>query len=68
MIVNEGPRVYIENINIINNTRTVDRVIRRKLIFQKVMLIISILLNIPKFNNGIKFFSDVNIESLRQQS
>ncbi len=28
--VNEGPRVYIERINIVGNTRTLDRVIRRE--------------------------------------
>lgn len=29
--VNEGPRVYVEKIKIINNTRTLDRVIRREM-------------------------------------
>ena len=28
--VNEGPRVYIERINIVGNTRTLDRVVRRE--------------------------------------
>ncbi|WP_300529712.1 outer membrane protein assembly factor BamA [Maricaulis sp.] len=30
-ILDEGPRVYIERIDIVNNTRTLDRVIRREL-------------------------------------
>ena len=30
LIINEGPRVYIDNINITGNTRTVDKVIRRE--------------------------------------
>ena len=29
--VNEGPRVYINRINIVGNTQTLDRVIRREL-------------------------------------
>jgi outer membrane protein insertion porin family len=29
--VNEGPRVFIERINVVGNTRTVDRVIRREM-------------------------------------
>ncbi len=29
--VNEGPRVFIERIDIVGNTRTLDRVIRREL-------------------------------------
>ena len=28
--INEGPRVYVNEINIVGNTRTVDRVIRRE--------------------------------------
>ncbi len=30
-VLDEGPRVYIERIDIVNNTRTLDRVIRREL-------------------------------------
>ncbi len=30
--VDEGPRVYVERIDIVNNTRTLDRVIRRELL------------------------------------
>ena len=30
LIINEGPRVYVNNINIAGNTRTVDKVIRRE--------------------------------------
>ncbi len=30
-VIDEGPRVYIERIDIVNNTRTLDRVIRREL-------------------------------------
>ena len=28
--INEGPRVYVKNINISGNTRTIDKVIRRQ--------------------------------------
>ncbi len=30
LVINEGPRVYVNNINISGNTRTVDKVIRRE--------------------------------------
>jgi outer membrane protein insertion porin family len=30
-VINESPRVYLERIDIIGNTRTLDRVIRREL-------------------------------------
>lgn len=31
-VVNEGPRVYVERIDIVNNSRTLDRVVRRELL------------------------------------
>ena len=40
--VNEGPRVYVDKINITGNTRTVDKVIRREFSLQKVMHIINL--------------------------
>ena len=35
--IEQGPRVYIDKINIVGNTRTLDKVIRRELRFRKAM-------------------------------
>jgi len=62
-VIDEGPRVYIERIDIVNNTRTLDRVIRRELemvegdAFNRVL--------IDRSRNNIRrlgFFEEVEIE------
>ena len=61
--VNEGPRVYVERININGNTRTLDRVIRRELrlaegdAYNKVAVDRSEI-----FLDALQYFSDVTIE------
>lgn len=61
--VNEGPRVYVERIDIRGNTQTLDRVIRREIrlaegdAFNKVLIDRS-----ERRVKGLGYFSDVTIE------
>jgi outer membrane protein insertion porin family len=61
--VNEGPRVYIERIDIVGNTRTLDQVIRREMhvaegdAFNRVLLDRS-----EQEIRGLGYFGDVTIE------
>lgn len=61
--VNEGPRVYVEKININGNTQTLDHVIRREMrlvegdAFNRVLIDRS-----ERVIKGLGFFSDVTIE------
>lgn len=63
--VNEGPRVYVDRINIKGNTQTLDRVIRREIrlaegdAFNRVLLDRS-----ERRINALGFFSDVTIEEV----
>ncbi|MEO0466638.1 MAG: outer membrane protein assembly factor BamA [Pseudomonadota bacterium] len=60
--IDEGPRVYIERINIVGNTRTLDRVIRRELRITEGDAFNRILLD--RSRNRIRalgFFSDVTV-------
>jgi outer membrane protein insertion porin family len=63
--VNEGPRVYVERINIGGNTTTLDNVIRREMrlaegdAFNRVLVDRS-----QRRINSLGFFSDVTIEEL----
>lgn len=60
--ITEGPRVYVERINITGNVRTLDRVIRRKMelvegdAFNKVLLDKS-----EKNIRGLQYFSKVDV-------
>ena len=61
--VDEGPRVYIERINIVGNTRTLDRVIRRELRISEGDAFNRVLLD--QSRNRIRrlgFFEEVEIE------
>ncbi|MAT33877.1 MAG: outer membrane protein assembly factor BamA [Ponticaulis sp.] len=61
--IDEGPRVYIERINIVGNTRTLDRVIRRELRISEGDAFNRVLLD--QSRNRIRrlgFFEDVQIE------
>jgi outer membrane protein insertion porin family len=61
-VITEGPRVYVERINIVGNSRTLDRVIRRKMelvegdAFNKVLLDDS-----EKNIRGLQYFSKVEV-------
>ena len=60
--VNEGPRVYIERINIVGNTRTLDRVIRREITLVEGDAFNRVLIDRSKARiRGLGFFSEVEI-------
>ena len=48
LVLDEGPRVYVNKIDIVGNTRTIDKVIRENFLFLKVMHIINLQLIILK--------------------
>ncbi|MGE3581513.1 MAG: outer membrane protein assembly factor BamA, partial [Hyphomonadaceae bacterium] len=61
--VNEGPRVFIERIDIVGNTRTVDRVIRREMRVSEGDSFNRILLDRSRARiRALGFFESVNIE------
>lgn len=61
-IIEEGPRVYIERININGNTRTVDEVIRREMRLAEGDAFNRVLLNrSERAIRGLGFFSSVEI-------
>lgn len=61
-VVDEGPRVYIERINIVGNTTTLDRVIRRELSIAEGDAFNRVLLDRSRNNlRRLGFFSDVEI-------
>ncbi|MCA8903445.1 MAG: BamA/TamA family outer membrane protein, partial [Hyphomonas sp.] len=64
-VVDEGPRVYIDRINIVGNTQTLDRVIRRELRISEGDAFNRILLDRSK--NRVKalgYFKEVDIEEV----
>jgi len=66
--VNEGPRVYVERIEITSNVRTLDRVIRRELLLAEGDAFNSALLReSERAVRRLGFFSEVNV-STRQGS
>ncbi len=61
-IIEEGPRVYVERININGNTRTLDEVIRRQMRLAEGDAFNRVLLNRSEREiRGLGFFSDVQI-------
>ena len=66
LIINEGPRVYVNNINIAGNTRTVDKVIRREIsltegdAYNKYSIIYS-----KDAIRALNFFSKVDIQEVK---
>ncbi|MDP3118755.1 MAG: outer membrane protein assembly factor BamA [Phenylobacterium sp.] len=63
--VNEGPRVYVERIDIIGNTRTLDYVVRRELNLAEGDAYNRVL--VDRSRNRVRalgFFKDVNIEEV----
>jgi len=62
-VINESPRVYLERIDIIGNTRTLDRVIRRELDIVEGDAFNRALLDISRARVGrLGFFEDVSVE------
>ncbi len=62
-VINESPRVYLERIDIIGNTRTLDRVIRRELDIVEGDAFNQALLDISRARVGrLGFFEDVTVE------
>lgn len=65
-VVEEGPRVYIERINIRGNTRTLDRVIRREFDFAEGDAYNSVMIDRAKRRlDALRYFKSVDIT--RQQ-
>ncbi|MGI9440702.1 MAG: outer membrane protein assembly factor BamA [Parvibaculales bacterium] len=61
-VIEEGPRVYVERININGNTRTLDEVIRRELRLSEGDAFNRVLLNrSERAVRGLGFFADVEI-------
>ncbi len=61
--IDEGPRVYIERINIVGNTRTLDRVVRRELRISEGDAFNRVLLDQSRNRiRALGFFKDVEIK------
>lgn len=61
--VDEGPRTFIERIDIVGNTRTVDRVIRREMQVSEGDAFNRVLLDRSRQGiQGLGFFNDVKVE------
>ncbi|WP_233245730.1 outer membrane protein assembly factor BamA [Marinicauda salina] len=68
-VINETPRVYIERIDIVGNTRTLDRVIRRELDLVEGDPFNQALLNSSERRvNRLGFFEEVSIEPVQGSS
>ncbi|MDC3086626.1 outer membrane protein assembly factor BamA [Pelagibacteraceae bacterium] len=66
LIINEGPRVYVDNINIAGNTRTVDRVIRREISLSEGDAYNKYSISYSKDSiRALNFFSKVEIEEVK---
>ena len=64
--INEGPRVYVNSINIAGNTRTLDRVIRRELGLSEGDAYNKYILNYSKDSiRALNYFSSVEINDER---
>ncbi|MFJ6023811.1 outer membrane protein assembly factor BamA [Brevundimonas sp. NPDC092305] len=64
--VKEGQRVYVDRINVIGNTRTLDNVIRREMMLSEGDAFNRTLLERSRNNlRGLGFFKDVTVEEAR---
>ncbi len=64
--INEGPRVYINKIDILGNTRTVDKVIRREFSISEGDAYNKLAINYSKDSiRALNFFSDVDVKEVR---
>ncbi len=65
-VISETPRVYIERIEIMGNTRTLDRVIRRELDIVEGDAFNQALLNVSESRvNRLGFFEEVTVEPIQ---
>src|SRR5579871_4856721 len=63
--IDEGPRVYVEKINIVGNTRTLDRVIRREFRLVEGDAFNRVLVDRSRTRiKGLGYFKDVDIKPL----
>ena len=66
LIINEGPRVYVNNINIEGNTRTIDKVIRREINLTEGDAYNKYTINYSKDSiNALNFFQKVELNEVR---
>ena len=64
--INEGPRVYVNSINIAGNTRTLDKVIRREVGLSEGDAYNKYTINYSKGSvRALNFFSDVDVDEQR---
>jgi outer membrane protein insertion porin family len=63
MKIDQGPRVYVERINVVGNTRTLDKVIRREMRLTEGDAFNRVLLDRSRTRiRGLGFFKDVDIK------
>ena len=68
LIINEGPRVYVNKINIAGNTRTVDKVIRREVELTEGDPYNKYSINYSKDSiRALNFFNEVEINEVRTE-
>ena len=66
--INEGPRVYVNNIDISGNTRTVDKVIRREFSLSEGDAYNKYAIEYSRDSiRALNFFSDVEVKELRTE-
>ena len=66
LIINEGPRVYVNKVNISGNTRTVDKVIRREIALTEGDPYNKFSINYSKDSiRALNFFNEVEINEVR---
>ena len=66
--INEGPRVYINEIDIVGNTRTVDKVVRREFSLSEGDAYNKFAINYSKDSiRALNFFSDVEVKEIRTE-
>jgi outer membrane protein insertion porin family len=63
--VREGPHIYVERIDVVGNTRTIDPVIRRELLMSEGDAYNKVLLDRSRNNiRALGFFKDVDVKTL----
>ena len=66
LVLDEGPRVYVNKIDIVGNTRTIDKVIRREFSLSEGDAYNKFAINYSKDSiRALNFFSDVNVSENR---
>ena len=66
--INEGPRVYINEIDIVGNTRTIDKVIRREFSLSEGDAYNKFAINYSKDSiRALNFFSEVDIKEIKTE-